>query len=154
MLDSDSTSVPFKTAYEFVLNEDLNRLVLDSKLPRPSKFIEQFVSFCKAFCNQLTIHDSVKSNLLRGLSALDSSAILVSPENVYTEPIEKLFTHFVIVGLFSSSDKVKMVTQYRSFISKYLNLMIEFSLLLLITNINADQNCYNCLGIHVFAWRL
>ena len=62
-------------------------------------------------------HDIVRSDLLRGLSAFDSSVILESPEDVYVAAIEKLSTHFVAVGLISSSDKIKAVCHYRSFVS-------------------------------------
>ena len=61
--------------------------------------------------------DIVKSDLLRGLSAFDSPFILESPEDIYVSAIEKLSTHFVAVGLISASDKVKVVSQYRSFVS-------------------------------------
>ena len=63
------------------------------------------------------MHDIVKSELLRGLSAHDSPVILESPEDVYVSAFEKLSTHFVAVGLISESDKVKAVSQYRSFVS-------------------------------------
>ena len=117
-LDLDSTNLPFKTADDFVLNEDFHRLVYSSKLPRPSNFIDQSVSFCKAYCKQLMGHGIVKSKLLRGLSAFDSSVMLESPEDVYVDAIEKLSSHFVSTGLFSSSDKVKQISQYRSFVTK------------------------------------
>ena len=104
-LDLDSTELPFKTADQFILNENYHRLVLASRLPRPGKFIEQSVSFCNAFCKQLMALDIVRSDLLKGLSAFDPSVILESPEDVYVAAIEKLFAHFVEVGLISSSDK-------------------------------------------------
>ena len=63
-------------------------------------------------------YDVVRSNLLRGLSAFDSPVVLESPEDVYTTAIEKLSSHFVSVGLFSSNDKVRMTSQYRSFVTK------------------------------------
>ena len=116
-LDLDSTELPFKTADQFILNKNYHRLVLASRLRRPSKFIEQSVSFCKAFRKQLMTRDIVRSDLLRGLSAFDSHVILESPEDVYVSAIEKLSTHFVAVGLISSSDKIKAVSQYRSFVS-------------------------------------
>ena len=116
-LDSDSTELPIQTADQFILNENYHRLVLASRLPRPSIFIEQSVSFCKAFCKQLMTHDIVRSDLLRGLSAFDSPVILESPEDVYVSAIEKLSTHFVANGLISASDKVKAVSQYRSSVS-------------------------------------
>ena len=117
-LDLDSAELAFKTADQFVLNEDYHRLVVSSRLPRPGKFIEQSMSFCKAFCKQLMAHSIVKSDLLRGLSAFDSPVVLESPEDVYLSAIEKLSSHFVAVGLITSSDKVKSVSQYRSFVSK------------------------------------
>ena len=117
-LDLDSASLPFKTAANFILNEDFHRLVYSSKLPRPSKFIDQSLCFCKTYCKQLLDHDIVKSDLLRGLSAFDSSVILESPEIVYVAAIDKLSSHFVSIGLFSSGDKVKQMSEYRSFVTK------------------------------------
>ena len=63
-------------------------------------------------------YEIVKSDLLRGLSAFDSLVVLESPEYVYTTAIEKLSSHFVLVGLISSNDKVLAVSQYRSFVTK------------------------------------
>ena len=117
-LDLDTASLPFKNPDEFVLNEDYHRLVLSSKLPRPSKFIEQSISFYKSFCKQLMTHKITKSDLLRGLSAFDSPVVLESPEEVYVAAIEKLSTQFKNAGLLSSADKVKAISQYRSFVSK------------------------------------
>ena len=117
-LDLDSTSLPIKTAAEFILNEDFHRLVYSSKLPRPSKFIDQSLCFCKTYCKQLLDHDIVKSDFLRGLSAFDSSVILECPENVYLAAIDKLSSHFVSIGLFSSGDKVKQMSEYRSLVTK------------------------------------
>ena len=49
-LDLDQADLPFKTSSEFKLNEDYYNLVLASKLPRPGKFVDQSIAFCKAFC--------------------------------------------------------------------------------------------------------
>ena len=117
-LDLDSTALPYKSPDEFILNEDFHRLVIASKLPRPSKFVEQSISFCKAFCRQLLAHDFVQSNLLRGLSAFDPAVIFENSEEHYVTAIDKLTSHFVSAGLFSSSDKVKAVSQYRSLVTK------------------------------------
>ena len=117
-LDLDLASLPFKRLDEFVLNEDYYRLVLSSKLPRPSKFIGESISFCKSFCKQLMTHDIIKSALLRGLSVFDSPVVLESPGEVYISAIGKLSSHFVATGLFSSTDIVRAVSQYQSFVSK------------------------------------
>ena len=117
-LELDTTSLPFKSNDEFVLNEDYHRLVLTSKLSRPSKFIAQSISFCKSFCKQLLTHEIVKSNLLSGLSAFDSPVVFESPEEVYATAIEKLSSHFVAAGMISSTEKVRVISQYRSFVSK------------------------------------
>ena len=117
-LDLDSTELPFKTADDFVLNEDFHQLVLSSKLPRPSRFIDQSIGFCKSYCKQLMAHDLVKSKLTRGLSSFDSPVMLESPEEVYVSAIEKLSGHFVSTGLLTPSDKVKVVSQYRSFVTQ------------------------------------
>ena len=111
--------MPLKAADDLNPNEDFQQLVLASKLPRLSKFIEQYINFWKSFCKQLMNQDIVKSDLLRCLSAFDSPVILESPEDVYTVAIEQLSSHFVSVGIFSSNDKVRMVSQYQSlFVSK------------------------------------
>ena len=117
-LDLDSTALPYKSPDEFILNEDFHRLVIASKLPRPGKFVEQSISFCKAFCRQLLNHDFVQSDLLRGLSAFDPVVIFENSEEHYVTAIDKLTSQFVAAGLFSSSDKVKAVSQYRSLVTK------------------------------------
>ena len=110
--------MPIKTSDDFVLNENFHQLVLASKLPRSSKFVDQSISFCKAFCKSLMSCDIVKSNFLRRLSAFDSPVVLESPEDVYTTAIEKLSSHFVSVGIFTSNDRMLVVSQYRSFVTK------------------------------------
>ena len=116
-IDLDLASLPFKSPNEFVLNENYHRLVLFSKLPRPSKIIEKSISFCKSFCTQLMTRDIIKSDLLKGLSVSEFLVVLESPEEVYITAIEKLFSYFLATGLFSSNDKVRAVSQYRSFVS-------------------------------------
>ena len=117
-LDMDQPDLLFKTCDEFVLNEDFHRLVMASRLPRPSKFVEQSISFCKAFCKLLLRHEIAKSDLIRGLSAFDPAVVFETPEKHYTTAIEKLSTHFVTSGWISASDKVKIISQYRAFVTK------------------------------------
>ena len=78
-LDMDQPDLPFKTCDEFVLNEDFHRLVMASRLPRPSKFVEQSISFCKAFFKLLLRHEIAKSDLIRGLSAFDPAVVFETP---------------------------------------------------------------------------
>ena len=66
----------------------------------------------------MVTHDIIKSVLLKGLSAFDSPVVLESPEDVYIAAVEKLSLHFEATGLCSSTDKVRAVSQYRSFVSK------------------------------------
>ena len=117
-LDLNRVDLPYKTPDEYVLNDDFHRLVLASKLPRPSKFVEQSINFNKTLCKQLLGNDIVKSKLIRGLSAFDPAVILDGPENNYVDAIEKLSSHFVSAGLISSSSKATVVSQYRSFATK------------------------------------
>ena len=63
-------------------------------------------------------HDFVQSDLLRGLSAFDPAVIFENSEEHYITAINKLTSHFVSVGLLSSSDKVKVISQYRSLVTK------------------------------------
>ena len=106
----DDATLPFETAAEFILNEDLQQLVVASKLPRPSKFVEQSMSFCKAFCKDLLNHVLVKSDLIRGLSSFDPAVIYNGIEEHLNSAIEKLTSHFASFGWITSSDKVKAVT--------------------------------------------
>ena len=117
-LDLNRSDLPFKTTDEYVLNEDFHKLVMASKLSRPSKFVEQSICFNKTLCKQLLEHKNVKSKLVRGLSAFDPAVIFEGPEANYAIAIEKLSSHFVTVGLLTSSDKVKIISQYRSFVTK------------------------------------
>ena len=115
-LDLDRTDLPFKTAAEFVLNVDYHNLVITSKLPRPSKFIDQSIAFCKPFCKILLQHELVSSDLIRGLSSFDFAVMIDGPERHYISSVEKLTTCFVKLGWLSPSDKVKCVSQYRSLV--------------------------------------
>ena len=114
----DQADLPFKTSSEFILNEDYYNLVLASELPCPSKFVDQSIAFCKAFCKLLLSHEIIKSDLARGLSSFDPSVFFEGSEELFTASIEKLATHFVGCGWVSSSDKVKVIGQYRSFIAR------------------------------------
>ena len=116
-LDFTDPALPFKSPDEFILNEDFHKLVLASKLPRPSKFVEQSISFCKAFCKDLLDHELVQSNLARGMAAFDLAVMVEGPETNYVSAIEKLSTHFVSTGWLSPSEKVKVVSQYRAFVT-------------------------------------
>ena len=117
-IDLDQTELAYKTSSEFILNEDFHKLVLASRLPRPGKFVDQSIAFCKAFCKLLLCHDVIKSDLIRGLSAFDSSVMIEGPEEHYSSAIEKLSSYFSSAGWISSSDKVKIISQYRSFVTK------------------------------------
>ena len=117
-LDLSRADLPFKTPDEFVLNADYHRLVVSSKLPRPSKFIEQTIAFCKSFCGILLSHDIIKSDLVRGLASFDSAVILDGTEEHYTSAIEYLSSHFLVKGRITVSDKANAVSQYRAFVTK------------------------------------
>ena len=79
-LDLDWTDLSFKTASEFALNVDYHNLLIASKLPpRPSKFIDQSIAFCKSFCKILLKHELVNSNLIRGLSSFDFAVVVDEP---------------------------------------------------------------------------
>ena len=117
-LDLNQPELPFKSADEYVLNVDFHRLVVASKLPRPSKLVDQSIAFGKAFCKQLLEHEIVNSGLVKGLSAFDPAVILDGPESHYITAIEKLSSHFVSMKLITSSDKAKVTSQYRSFVVK------------------------------------
>ena len=108
----------FKTPDELVLNEDFHKLVLASKLPRPSKFEEQSISSCKTLCKPLLSYELIKSDLARGLSAFDVAVMFDGPEKHYVTVIEKLSSHFVSAGRITPSDEVKATSQYRSFNTK------------------------------------
>ena len=117
-LDLSQENLPFKTPDEYILKEDFHKLVVASKLPRPSKFVDQSICFSKTYCKQLLSHELIKSKLIRGLSAFDPAVIYDGPEVNYIVAIEKLSGHFVSAGLVTSSDKAKIVSQYRSFVTK------------------------------------
>ena len=67
IIDLDRADLPYKSPSEFILNENFHKLVLASKLPRPGKFVDQSIAFCKAFCKLLLGHEIIKSDLIRGL---------------------------------------------------------------------------------------
>ena len=117
-LDLNRSDLPFKTTDEYVVNEDFHKLVSASKLSRPCKFVEQLICFNKTLCKQLLERENVKSKLVRGLSAFDSVVIFGGPEANYAVAIEKLSSHFVSTGLITSGDKVMIISQNRSFVTK------------------------------------
>ena len=117
-IDLSGTELPLKTPAEFALNPDFHYLVTSSRLPRPSRFVEQSMAFCKSFCSILLSHDILKSTLLRGLSCFDHAVILDGSEQNYTIAIEDLTSYFVSTGVISAGDKTKAVSQYRSFVTK------------------------------------
>ena len=63
-------------------------------------------------------HEIIGSDLIRGLSSFDPAVILENSEKNYLTAIQKLSTHFVSSGWITSSDKVKIVSQYRAFVTK------------------------------------
>ena len=76
------------------------------------------MSFCKTFCKDLLNHELVKSDLVRGLSLFDPAVIYDGMEEHYISAVKKLTSHFTLFGWNSSSDKLKAVSQYRSFVTK------------------------------------
>ena len=80
---------PYKTLDEYVLNEDVHMLVVVSKLPRPSNFVEQPICVSKTLCEQLLDHEIFKSILIRGLSAFNPAVIRNGSEANHIIAIEK-----------------------------------------------------------------
>ena len=124
-LDLTQADLPFKSADDFVLNSDFHRLVTSSKLPRPSKFIDQSIAFYKAFCRILLQHKIVKSDLIRGLSCFDSAMVLDGGEDRYISAIEQLTSHFASHGSITASDKTKAISQYRALVVKFRSSQID-----------------------------
>ena len=117
-IDLDRVGLPYKSFSVFILNEDFHKLVLASKQPCPGKFVDQSIAFCKAFCKLFLGHEIIKSNLVKGLSAFDSSVMIEGSEEHYSVAFEKLSAYFSNAGWISASDKVKITSPYRSFITK------------------------------------
>ena len=120
-LDLTQPGLTFKSCDEFILNSDFHELVTSSKLPRPSKFIEQSIAFYKAFCRILLQHKIATSDLIRGLSSFDSAMMLDVEEKNYLPSIEMLTTYFTTQSWITVSDKTKAVSQYRSLVTKFLS---------------------------------
>ena len=118
-VDLTQTDLPFKTPADFILNPDYHHLITSSRLPRPSKFVEQSMAFCKSFCGVLLSHNILKSPLIRGLSSFDSAVMLDGPERHYIAAIEDLTSYFVSSSLITPGDKTKCVSQYRSLVTKF-----------------------------------
>ena len=97
-IDLSAANLPFKTPAEFVLGADYQARIITSRLPRPSKFVEQTMSFCKAFRGVLLNHEVIKSDLLRGLSSFDHAVLLDGPEENYVSAVESLTSYFVSCG--------------------------------------------------------
>mgnify|MGYP000868994366 CR=1 FL=1 len=117
-IDLDQSDLPFKSPEEFSQNQEYQVLVATSKLPRPGRFVEQSIAFYKAFCKNLLELEILHDKLLKGLSAFDVSVVHDSAENIYTEAIEDLTTHFVSTGWLNSPKKSLAVSQYKAFVTK------------------------------------
>ena len=117
-IDLTPTDLPFKTPADFVLNPDYHHLISTSRLPCPSKFVEQSMAFCKSFCGVLLSHSILKSPLIRVLSCFYNAVMLDGPERHYIAAIEDLMSHFVSSSLITPGDETKCVSQYRSFVTK------------------------------------
>ena len=96
-LNLEQPGLPFKTTSEFVL-KDFHNLVLACELPRPSKFVEHSIGFCKTICKVLLDHEIINSNLARGLSSFDYVVMIEGPEDNHVVSVEKLTSYFVATG--------------------------------------------------------
>ena len=154
-IDLNQPDLPYKTANEFVLNSDFHRLVTTSKLPRPSKFVEQTISFCKLFCSILLSHEIIKSDLIRGLACFDSAVIPHGSEGQYLTAVEILTTHFVSLGWMSPSDKTRAISQNPLLLSfayqMLVNGKIGSNFWCLITSYSVGPNYISCLNFPVCA---
>ena len=100
-----------------MLIEAFHKLVLASKLPIPSKFVVQSISFSKAFCKLFLDHEINKFDLFTFFtrsSAFDLAVIIDGPGGLHVTAIEKLSSDFVFVRLISSSDNATIPCQYTS----------------------------------------
>ena len=156
-LDLDKPDLPCKTASEFVLNVDFHNLVIASKLPRPIKFIAQSIAFCKSLGKISLNHELVSTDLIRELSSFDIAVIIDGPERHYINAVEKLTLYFVDSGWIFPSDKVKCVSQYRSFTTKLrvdsiTKATIGYNSLPRIMKCKSDPICFICSATHVSAY--
>ena len=117
-LDLGDDKLVYKTRAEFLQNPDFADLVKQSKLPTPSRFVDQCLAFYRSFCESLLSHDLKESDLIRGLSCFDPSVILDAPESHYRDCINRLVCFFADSGWISSTTKDVIISQYRSFIMK------------------------------------
>ena len=117
-LDMDDTNLKFKGRAEFLQNKDFSTLVSQSRVPTPSKFVDQCITFYQSFCRILLNHDVLRSDLVRGLSCFDPAVLLDSPEKHYRDCIERLVSYFAECGWLPTTSKDLVVSQYRSFVSK------------------------------------
>ena len=119
-LDLTQADLPFKSADYFVLKWDFHQRVTSSKLPRPSKPIDQSIAFYKTACPMLLQHEIAKSDLIRGLSCFGSAMVLDGGEDRYVSVVEQLTTYFVSRGCIIASDKTirQAVSQYRALVAK------------------------------------
>ena len=124
-LDLTQADLPLKSSDNFVSNFDFHRLVTSSKLPRPSKFIDQPIAFYKAFFCILLQHKIVKSDLIRGLSCFDAAMVLDGGEDRYVPSKEQLTSHFVSHGNINARDKTKAISQYKVLVVKFRSSQID-----------------------------
>ena len=94
-IDLTSPDLPIKSVADFMQNKDFAKLVAESDLPTPTRFVEQAICFYKNFCILLLKHKVSKSKLVRGSSVFDEAVVRYGEEENYAHESELLCDYLV-----------------------------------------------------------
>ena len=124
-IDLSSTSLPLKTAADFLRNRDFANLVAESDIPTPTLFVEQVSCFCRNICALLLSQKVCKSELVRGFSVFDEAIVRHGEEEDYSRECEMLCDFFVESKWISSKAKLLIYSEYRSFVAQFRSNVVE-----------------------------
>ena len=117
-IDLTSPDLPIKSVADFMQNKDFAKLVAESDLPTPTRFVEQAICFYKNFCILLLKHKVSKSKLVRGFSVFDEAVVRYGEEEDYTHESELLCDYLVQQKWISHTTKPLVLSEYGAFVEK------------------------------------
>ena len=118
-IDLTSPDLPIKSVADFMQNKDFAKLVAESDLPTPTRFIEQAICFHKNLCILLLKHKVSKSKLVRGFSVFDEAVIRYGEEVDYAHESELLCDYLAQQKWISHTTKPLVLSEYGAFVEKF-----------------------------------
>ena len=125
-VDLSSPDLPIKSVADFMQNKDFAKLVAESDLPTPTRFVEQALCFYKNLCILLLKHKVSKSKLVRGFSVFDEAVIRYGEEVDYVHESELLCDYLVQQKWISHTTKPLVLSEYGAFVEKFRSHSISY----------------------------